>query len=239
MKPFVLSIVKWLCMKKLFPVTLFAIAIAAVSCKKHNTGPSYDTGFSINKTNVYLKDSLKCVATTTSAGLSFDWDFGDGSAHGTTAKAAHAYTAAGTYTVTLKIGSSFSSHRVKVYPGEFSYQVKNSLDRDISNWQARITDVSNTNEYFMDSKLLAKGSTTDTIFVSLIDGRAVSQLLVDGTITSDNKNALKVGTGVWYNLGQHTFFEIVPATQCNVYQTNGTIPLPSSAVSFAAAVANY
>lgn len=38
--------------------------------------------------------------TGTSTGVTFDWNFGDGSAHANTASATHSYTAAGTYTVT-------------------------------------------------------------------------------------------------------------------------------------------
>jgi len=51
---------------------------------------------------------LKVVFTdqSTNSPTSWDWDFGDNSAHATTQNPTHTYTAAGTYTVTLKVANA-------------------------------------------------------------------------------------------------------------------------------------
>jgi PKD repeat protein/serine/threonine protein phosphatase PrpC len=43
------------------------------------------------------------VCSTGTAGVTYDWDFGDGTAHSTAASPNHTYTATGTYTVTLTL----------------------------------------------------------------------------------------------------------------------------------------
>jgi PKD repeat protein len=48
------------------------------------------------------------------AGLTYDWNFGDGTAHGTTQNPTHNYTVAGTYTASLTVTDSLSNVRTAV-----------------------------------------------------------------------------------------------------------------------------
>ena len=65
--------------------------------------------FSANDVTPYLGQTVTFTDATTSTPTSWDWDFGDGSPHGTTQNPTHAYSVAGTYTVTLTAANPYAS----------------------------------------------------------------------------------------------------------------------------------
>ncbi|GAB2685710.1 hypothetical protein GCM10027037_04150 [Mucilaginibacter koreensis] len=223
-----------------FSLVLICAAVVSTSCRKSIQVPvtDADTAFDVSGTDVYLKSEMSVTAKT-SLNAAYDWDFGDGTAHESGTMAKHTYTKSGKFTITLKIGGLTSSKRIRVMPGELSYQVKNSLDRDYYSYQARILDPSGSPFYTANGNLITKGSVTDTIFVNIGSNRIGSDILVDGTIYSDRGNALKFGIGGTLNKGTHSYIEMTPATLGNFYQTSGNIALPGSAVTIGTAIANY
>ncbi|WP_462265091.1 PKD domain-containing protein [Mucilaginibacter sp.] len=223
---------------KLFGV--LTLAILLVNCRKSLEVAATDanTDFYLSGPNIYLNSEMLATASS-NAGTAYDWDFGDGTAHGTGVIARHTYSRSCIFTVTLKVGSNSSFKRIRVFPGELSYQVKNSIDRDFSNYQCRILDPSGGNVYTLNGNLITSGSVTDTIFVTIGSNRVATGLLADGYIQSNKGSTLKFGIGIPFDKGKHNYIEMTPATLGNFYQTSGNTPLPSSAITIASAIANY
>jgi hypothetical protein len=227
-------------MNKILLLLICATAIIISGCRKSIQVPvtDGDITFDLSGTDVYINSEMSVTAKST-LNTTYDWDFGDGTAHSSGATAKHSYTKLGKFIITLKVGGLTSTRRIRVFPGELSYQVKNSLDRDYTNYQARILDPSGSPFYAANGNLITKGSVTDTIFVTIGSNRIGSDLLVDGTIYSNRGNALKFGIGGTLNKGTHTYIEMTPATPGNFYQTSGNIALPNHAITIGTAIANY
>jgi len=71
--------------------------------------PPPTADFTATPTTGYTPLTINFTDTSTGVPTTWDWDFGDGSTHGTTQNPTHIYTAPGTYTVTLIATNSAGS----------------------------------------------------------------------------------------------------------------------------------
>jgi hypothetical protein len=121
-------------MKFYLPILCFAILIA--SCSKNgdssSSNPESDKtrDFSTNTFNVYLNQALFTSRIDYPA-TDAQWDFGDGSVTQTAKAPSHTYTKGGTYTITMTIGNNKKTHKVRVYPGDGSFQIQSSTSMNI------------------------------------------------------------------------------------------------------------
>ncbi len=136
--------------------------------------------------------------------LTYDWDFGDGSVHGTGAKPQHTYTAKKVYTVTLRVNDGRGGTDTT------------TLRIDAGNTQPQPTILNPTasETFAVGETITLQGSATDSTAYGTTDGPAVytsSSLWNERTITWDNrpvrsttpvddKGSLAQGTWVEYDV---------------------------------------
>jgi PKD repeat protein len=82
-------------------------ATAATSVSPTHSAPV--PSFSAPTTGLTVAVNASGTTTSDGATLSYDWNWGDGSAHGSGVTATHAYSATGNYTVTLTVTDSVGS----------------------------------------------------------------------------------------------------------------------------------
>ncbi|KQM66346.1 hypothetical protein ASE74_08015 [Pedobacter sp. Leaf216] len=117
---------------------LIGIAIALlffVACKKQSNSEIIrtisTTDFNINKKSLYLTQSIELNAKDATAGSNYIWDYGDGTIETKGNKTAHQYKTSGIFEVTLTVYNKSSKIKVRVMPGDISYQIKNNSTFDL------------------------------------------------------------------------------------------------------------
>ena len=118
---------------------LLGIAIALfflAACKKQSnpeisTNEISTTDFNINKKSLYLTQSIELNAKDATAGSNYIWNYGDGTIETKGSKTEHQYKTSGIFEVTLTVYNKTSKIKVRVLPGDISYQIKNNSTFDL------------------------------------------------------------------------------------------------------------
>jgi hypothetical protein len=155
-------------MKKAF--TILAILIAILySCNKKNNespNPNPDAGFtSSNKSTFYLTEPVKIHANYQNAGSGkYKWDWGDGTITNEGPNATHAYQTKGYFKITLAINNLSSSNKIRILPGQSSFQIINNSSFALLyvNFLRRINDKPDYDNIYETDTL--KQIKTDTIY---------------------------------------------------------------------------
>ncbi|WP_231490689.1 PKD domain-containing protein [Pedobacter sp. Leaf170] len=131
-----------------------------VACKKESPEIS-TTEFSIDKKSLYLTQSIELEAKDATAGSNYIWNYGDGTIETTGSKAKHQYKTSGVFEVTLTVYDKATKIKIRVFPGDISYQIKNnsSFDLDLNSY---VNLPVNTVK-----SILKPNAISDTIYVNL------------------------------------------------------------------------
>ncbi|QNN41244.1 PKD domain-containing protein [Pedobacter roseus] len=114
--------------------SLLGVAIALfflAACKKQPNPEITTTDFSINKKSLYLTQSIELNAQDASAGSNYVWNYGDGTIETKGSKTEHQYKTSGIFEVTLTVYNKTSKVKVRILPGDISYQIKNNSTFDL------------------------------------------------------------------------------------------------------------
>jgi len=119
--------------------SLLGLAIALIffaACKKQSnpeisTAQISTTDFNINKKSLYLPQSIELNAKDATAGSNYIWNYGDGTIETKGSKTEHQYKTSGIFEVTLTVYNKTSKIKVRVFPGDISYQIKNNSTFDL------------------------------------------------------------------------------------------------------------
>ncbi len=115
--------------KSLLGLTIALSFLAA--CKKQSTPEISTTDFNINKKSLYLLQSIELNAKDATAGSNYIWNYGDGTIETKGSKTEHQYKTSGIFEVTLTVYNKTSKIKVRVLPGDISYQIKNNSTFDL------------------------------------------------------------------------------------------------------------
>ncbi|WP_426326348.1 PKD domain-containing protein [Pedobacter sp. R-06] len=82
---------------------------------------------------MYLTQSIELNAN---AGGNYIWNYGDGTIETKGSKTEHQYKTSGIFEVTLTVYNKTSKIKVRVFPGDISYQIKNNsiFDLDLNSY---------------------------------------------------------------------------------------------------------
>ena len=80
----------------------------------HATPAGATASFTANPTSGQAPLTVQFTDTSTGSPTNWDWNFGDGTAHGTAQNPSHTYTSAGSFTATLTVGGSSASQTITV-----------------------------------------------------------------------------------------------------------------------------
>lgn len=116
----------------------------------HNDRPSALFGYSIGSPNTLVVNvnGSNSVCSGSNANCdAYDWDWGDGTAHGSGVTASHTYAAAGPKSITLLVeefgvGGSSVTRTVNVYTPDFPPAVAETCVFDANTWTETLTDTS-------------------------------------------------------------------------------------------------
>jgi len=119
--------------------SLLGLAIALIffaACKKQSnpeisTAQISTTDFNINKKSLYLTQKIELNAKDATAGSNYVWNYGDGTIETKGSKTEHQYKTSGIFEVTLTIYNKTSKIKVRILPGDVSYQIKNNSTFDL------------------------------------------------------------------------------------------------------------
>lgn len=149
--------------------SLLGIAIALfflAACKKQSnpeisTNEISTTDFNINKKSLYLTQSIELNAKDATAGSNYIWNYGDGTIETKGSKTEHQYKTSGIFEVTLTVYNKTSKIKVRVLPGDISYQIKNNstFDLDLNSYVNLPVNTVRS--------LLKPNGLSDTIYVKL------------------------------------------------------------------------
>lgn len=149
--------------------SLLGIAIALfflAACKKQSnpeigTTEISTTDFNIDKKSLYLTQKIELNAKDATAGSNYIWNYGDGTIETKGSKTAHQYKTSGIFEVTLTVYNKTSKIKVRILPGDISYQIKNNsaFDLDLNSY---VNLPANTVR-----SVLKPNGLSDTIYVKL------------------------------------------------------------------------
>ncbi|WP_231425877.1 PKD domain-containing protein [Pedobacter sp. Leaf250] len=145
---------------------LAGLAIASISmvaCKKepYRIPEISTTEFKVENKSIYLAQSVVLTANDATGADNYIWNYGDGSVEVKGSKAEHRYKKSGIFEISLSVAGSTSKTKIRVFPGDISYQIKNnsSFDMDLNSYV-------NLSENTVKS-VLKPNAISDTIFVKL------------------------------------------------------------------------
>jgi len=190
---------------------LFVFApLLVLSCTKETAPPPVTTAdFAVNKTTVYILDSVKVNAADTSGNLAYTYDFGDGNT--TTGRNAitHFYERGGWYTITLNIDGKTAFRQVRVLPGILSYQIKNLSGRRL--------DVLSYIDNFEAGNLYRKeynpGTMSDTLYSSYAPSFSPDAIHLFGASVFINNTEYALKDITWIKEKKHSIMAITDSTK--------------------------
>ncbi|WP_082018495.1 PKD domain-containing protein [Pedobacter kyungheensis] len=85
---------------------------------------------------MYLTQSIELNAKDSTAGNNYVWNYGDGTTETKGSKTEHRYKTSGIFEVSLTVYNKTSKTKIRVLPGDISYQIKNnsSFDLDLNSY---------------------------------------------------------------------------------------------------------
>lgn len=119
--------------------SLLGLAIALfffAACKKQTIAEISTTDFNVKKKSLYLTQSIELNAKDSTAGNNYVWNYGDGTTETKGSKTEHRYKTSGIFEVSLTVYNKTSKTKIRVLPGDISYQIKNnsSFDLDLNSY---------------------------------------------------------------------------------------------------------
>jgi len=156
------------CMNKAHCI-LVVISILLISCGKNESEPGNNVKIVLERKSNFLREYIGAWPSDTSGRINYTWDMGDGTIISSNNIAVHPYSKPGTFKITLKNnGKILDTSSVTIFNAHFSYRVRNSLSKDITN--ARFVIVKNekatmVERYSKSFPVLKPGTITDSAFV--------------------------------------------------------------------------
>jgi len=115
--------------KSLLGLTIALFFLAA--CKKQSIPEISTTDFNIKKRSLYLTQSIELNVKDSIAGNNYVWNYGDGTTETKGSKTEHQYKTSGIFEVSLTVYNKTSKTKIRVLPGDISYQIKNNSTFDL------------------------------------------------------------------------------------------------------------
>lgn len=145
-----------------------ALSVLAKGIHNDNPAARFTSKQGANELSVAVDASTsKCRGTLANCDA-FDWNWGDNTAHGSTAVATHSYAAPGSYTITLTVkdhatgtGSSAQTFAAKAIPG--APVVTGSCTPDYKTWSVSCALTVPTTGYASASVYFGEGWNVDTV----------------------------------------------------------------------------
>jgi len=120
--------------------------LAAYAAGIHNDAPTITFGYKLGNPNTLTVNASAQAACSGGDCNVYDWNWGDGTPHGSGAGASHTYVAGGTYSITLGVGRNViqgtSTKSVSVYAPDSAPTVGGACGIDANTWIATVTDTS-------------------------------------------------------------------------------------------------
>lgn len=151
---------------------LAKIWLAGLARGIHADAPNVYFGYTFGNPNTLITNVDASGSMCTNGCDIYDWDWGDGTPHGSGVTASHTYAGAGTYLITLTVtdtgvGSGTVSQQVEVEESDLPPVVAGTCTFDANTWTETVTDAST-------------------------DGQGIAQVTVswgDGSVLSSDKTA--------------------------------------------------
>lgn len=117
---------------------LSAALIFLASCRKepYRIPEISTTDFNVEKKSIYLAQAIVLKAQDTTGANNYIWNYGDGTLEIKGSKAEHKYKNPGVFEVSLTVAGSTTKTKIRVFPGDISYQIKNNstFDMDLNSY---------------------------------------------------------------------------------------------------------
>lgn len=218
---------------KLNLLSVFCLFLLSACSKKTDTSTEPEMAdFAPHSNNIYLNEDVSVVVFASSTVPDASWDFGDGSPVVVGKQPPHIYTKSGVYTITRKIGNTTQSHKVRVYPGEGSFQIKSSLKSITYTTYAYFKAGGEDIPEYYNFKNLGLNEITDTLYYNRPAGLTYDPgLNVRFTFVNPYLTSVSFTAKFFPESRRHTLLEIVGDTQGkytykslnNYYTTTGRI----------------
>ncbi|MCZ4225024.1 PKD domain-containing protein [Pedobacter rhodius] len=148
--------------KNLLPGLAIAL-ICLVACKKqpYRIPEISTTEFRVENKSIYLTQAVVLAAQDSTGADNYIWNYGDGSVEVKGSKAEHRYKKSGVFEISLTVAGNTSKTKIRVFPGDISYQIKNN-----SSFEMNLDSYVNLPQNTVKS-ILKPNAISDTIFVKL------------------------------------------------------------------------
>jgi hypothetical protein len=225
--------------KALLIAVLSALIFSA--CKKEGTPKIASAAFTASvKNNAYIGQTItfKLNSPTTSKDT-IVWDYGSGpNSFGPVGS--YAYDAPGIYTITCWVNRMISTQKIRIYPGTFSYQVKNATGVDITSLDTHSLDTKNAIIIDNVFPTFPNGSTLDTIFVNLSQADYGQPVELVGTFLTSKANSVTfVDDNNLSKFNGHVVFTLGPNTQANFTVPNSGSSVASQTGTIGYVISNF
>lgn len=165
-------------------IRLLLLITIFTGCKKSDKFPmdNPDLKIAANLSNYYLYQNVSLTATSTESVSTYSWDFGDGTKVTGSNSVQHAYSNGGVYTITLQAGKNKTSKRIRVFPGNASFQIKNYSTHDLTNLSMDLFD---PDHKFLTYHLqgIKSEMISDTVFVTVPKDQVMTLFInLSGTV---------------------------------------------------------
>jgi hypothetical protein len=202
---------------QLFSLTLILLFI--ISCEV-TTVSLKSAGFTPLSATTYLHGSITFEASDTIGGINYHWDFGDGTSVTAGHKVTHTFENSGLHTVTLEVDGLTSSQKIKVYPGNVSYQIKNESTKELN----ILTNINLAGNGALNRIDLSRGGISDTLYAST---QLLGNISLGFDISVFVNNVEYSLNGFDHNFDlipnfQHSIKIITDSTKCNYRIQNGS-----------------
>lgn len=197
-------------MIKQIPVAFLLFSITFFSaCDDNSDVVKVDNAsFNVLTDLIYCTAPVEFVATDTTGGSMYTWDFGDGNTLHSRYQVTHEYDEPGNYIVSLSIGDHKFSKMISVRDGNLSYQIRNESSYYL--WFNSYVDDMNNGSY-REIFNVNPGYSTDSLFV--FGSCSISQGLHLFEVGITVYNQIYFVEGMYFlHAFQHNIFTITDST---------------------------